>query len=179
MFDELLPLQTMTGRQQFYIDHDWYLKEFGEELPTYKGTVDSDPYPLRWSTPHGRWSIHSTWRDAKFQQRLQRGRTVVYLNPNEAAARGLADNDLVEVFNDHGAVQVHLDVSPRIPEGMALMYHGWERYQNNTGWQAPTVVRINPTQLVGKYGQLTFRLNYWGPTGNQKDTRVDIRKAVV
>jgi complex iron-sulfur molybdoenzyme family reductase subunit alpha len=176
MFEELLPLPTMTGRQQFYIDHDWYLKEFGEELPTYKGTVDSDPEPLRWSTPHGRWSIHSTWRDAKYQQRLQRGRTVCYINPAEATARGLVDNDLVEVFNGHGAVQVHLDISPRIPPGMALMYHGWERYQNNTGWQAPTAVRINPTQLVGKYGQLTFRLNYWGPTGSQKDTRVDIRK---
>ena len=41
MFEELLPLGTMTGRQQFYIDHDWYLKEFGEELPTYKGTMTS------------------------------------------------------------------------------------------------------------------------------------------
>ncbi len=176
MYDELLPLKTMTGRQQFYIDHDWYLNEFGEELPTYKGTVDSDPYPLRWSTPHGRWSIHSTWRDAKFQLRLQRGRTVVYLNPEEAKRRNMEDNELVEVFNDHGAVQVHLNIAPRMPEGMALMYHGWERYQNNTGWQAPTTIRINPTQLAGKYGQLTFRLNYWGPTGNQKDTRVDVRK---
>ncbi|MEA3275463.1 MAG: molybdopterin-dependent oxidoreductase [Pseudomonadota bacterium] len=176
MFDELEPIGTMTGRQQFYIDHDWYLNEFGEELPTYKGTVDADPYPLRWSTPHGRWSIHSTWRDAKFQLRLQRGRTVVYLNPKEAERRGMRDNELVEVFNDHGAVQVHLNIAPRVPEGMALMYHGWERYQSNTGWQAPTHVRINPTQLAGKYGQLTFRLNYWGPTGNQKDTRVDVRK---
>jgi complex iron-sulfur molybdoenzyme family reductase subunit alpha len=138
--------------------------------------VDADPYPLRWSTPHGRWSIHSTWRDAKFQLRLQRGRTVVYLNPEEAAARGMEDNELVEVFNDHGAVQVHLNIAPRIPKGFALMYHGWERYQSNTGWQAPTHVRINPTQLVGKYGQLNFRLNYWGPTGNQKDTRVEVRK---
>lgn len=177
MFEELKPLGTMTGRQQFYIDHDWYLKEFGEELPTYKGTIDVDAEPLRWSTPHGRWSIHSTWRDAKFQQRLQRGRTVVYLNPADAAARGLEDNDLVVVFNSHGSVKVHLDISPRIAPGQALMYHGWERYQNVEGWQAVTNIRINPTQLVGKYGQLTFRLNYWGPTGNQKDTRVDIRKA--
>ena len=176
MFDELKPIGTMAGRQQFYLDQDWYLNEFAEELPTYKGTVDADPYPLRWSTPHGRWSIHSTWRDAKFQLRLQRGRTVVYLNPEEATRRGMEDNELVEVFNDHGAVQVHLNIAPRVPEGMALMYHGWERYQSNTGWQAPTHVRINPTQLVGKYGQLNFRLNYWGPTGNQKDTRVDVRK---
>lgn len=178
MFEELRPLGTMVGRQQFYIDHDWYLKEFGEELPVFKPPVDADPYPLRWSTPHSRWSIHSTWRDAKFQLRLQRGRPVVYLNPAEAAARGLVDNDLVEVFNNYGAVKVHLDISSRIPMGMALMYHGWERYQTDTGWQAVTHVRINPTQLVGKYGQLSFRLNYWGPTGAQKDTRVDVRKAM-
>jgi nitrate reductase alpha subunit len=176
MFEELLPLNTMVGRQQFYIDHDWYLKEFKEELPTYKGTVDADPYPLRWSTPHGRWSIHSTWRDAKFQLRLQRGRTVVYINPEEAATRGIKDNDLVRVYNGHGAVEVHVDISSRVPKGQAVMYHGWERYQHNTGWQAPTGIRINPTQLVGKYGQLAFRLNYWGPTGNQKDTRVEIVK---
>ncbi len=176
MFEELKPLGTQTGRQQFYIDHDWML-DFKEELPVYNGTIDADPHPLRWSTPHGRWSIHSTWRDAKFQLRLQRSRTVVYLNPAEAAKRGLKDNDLVEVFNGHGAVQVHLDISSRIPPGQALMYHGWERYQNNTGWQAVTGIRINPVQLIGKYGQMTFRLNYWGPTGNQKDTLVDIRKA--
>jgi nitrate reductase alpha subunit len=178
MFEENIPLGTMTGRQQFYIDHDWYLYEFGEELPTFKSDaldhVDKG-FPLRWSTPHGRWSIHSTWRDAKFQLRLQRGRTVVYLNPAEATARGLQDNDLVEVYNNNGVVQVHLNISPRIQPGQAVMYHGWERYQNDTGWQAPTIIRINPTQLVGKYGQLTFRLNYWGPTGNQKDTRVDVR----
>lgn len=180
MHDELIPLKTMTGRQQFYLDHDWYLYEFGEELPTFKGDalagVDQG-YSLRWNTPHGRWSIHSTWRDAKFQLRLQRGRTVVYLNPEEAASRGLQDNDLVEVFNDHGAVQMHVNISPRIRPRMALMYHGWERYQNVTGWQAPTIIRINPTQLVGKYGQLTFALNYWGPTGSQRDTRVEIRQA--
>jgi complex iron-sulfur molybdoenzyme family reductase subunit alpha len=182
MFEHLQPLGTQTGRQQFYLDHDWMLKDFKEELPVYKGIINADRdakgklLSLRWSTPHGRWSIHSTWRDAKFQLRLQRGRTVVYLNPAEAAKRGLRDNDLVEVFNGHGAVQVHLDISSRIPPGQALMYHGWERYQNNTGWQAPTGIRINPTQLIGKYGQMTFRLNYWGPTGNQKDTLVEIRK---
>lgn len=177
MVEELKPIPTMVGRQQFYVDHDWYLKEFKEELPTYKGTVDSDAFPLRWSTPHGRWSIHSTWRDAKFQQRLQRARTVVYLNPVDAARRGLKDNDLVVVYNSHGSVRVHLDISRRIRPGQALMYHGWERYQNVEGWQAVTTIRINPTQLVGKYGQLTFRLNYWGPTGNQKDTRVEIVQA--
>ena len=178
MTEHLRPLNTLAGRQQFYVDHDWFL-EMGEQLPMYKPPVDVDAYPLRWITPHGRWSIHSSWRDAKFQLRLQRGRPIVYLSPGEAAKRGLVDNDKVEVFNKNGSFVTHLNISPRMPDGMAQMYHGWERtlFQKG-GWQTPTTIRIKPTQLAGGYGQLKFKLNYWGPTGNQKDTRVEIRKAV-
>lgn len=32
MTEHLRPLTTLTGRQQFYIDQDWFLNEFGEEL---------------------------------------------------------------------------------------------------------------------------------------------------
>ncbi|HEU4383650.1 MAG TPA: molybdopterin-dependent oxidoreductase [Anaeromyxobacteraceae bacterium] len=193
MFEENKPLTTLAGRQQFYIDHDWYVNELDEALPTFKPPVESDKYPLRWITPHGRWSIHSTWRDAKMQLRMQRGRPICYLSPADAAARGLVDNDLVKIFNDHGTNVVHLCISNRIPNGMVQMYHGWERHTmggiflettnnpapgtNHGSWQAPTVVRIKPTQLAAGYGQLTFRLNYWGPTGNQKDTRVQVVKA--
>jgi complex iron-sulfur molybdoenzyme family reductase subunit alpha len=184
MTEHLRRLNTQTGRQQFYHDHKWIL-ELDHQLPTAFPTPsvntvvlnvdDPDRYPLRWNTPHGRWSIHSTWRDAKFQLRLQRGRPIVYLNPVEAAARGLQDNDLVEVFNPHGRVRMHLCISPRVPDRMAIMYHGWERYTLNDGFQSPTTIRIHPVQLIGRYGHISFRLNYWGPTGNQRDTRVEIR----
>lgn len=177
MYEMKRPLDTLTGRQQFYIDHDWYLNEFHEELPVYKPPVDGHKYPLRFITPHGRWSIHSLWRDAKYQLRLQRGYPVVYLSPNDASARGLADNDPVEIYNDSGTIIAHLCISERMPEGLSLMYQGWERYTfKKGGFQSPMTVRIKPTQLAGGYGQLHFKPNYWGPTGNQKDTRVDIRK---
>ncbi|MCU7842782.1 MAG: molybdopterin-dependent oxidoreductase [Candidatus Thiodiazotropha sp. (ex Monitilora ramsayi)] len=176
MTENLRPLTTLVGRQQFYIDQDWFL-DFGEQLPVAKGPINVDDYPLRWLTPHGRWSIHSTWRDAKFQLRLQRGRPVVYLSPPEAAQRGLADNELVEVFNGHGSFEAHLNIAPRLPDNVAMMYHGWEHYFLNNGWQTPVTIRIKPTEIVGGYGQLKFRLNYWGPTGNQRDTRVEIRRA--
>ena len=189
MFARNRPLNTLTGRQQFYIDHDWYLNECKEELPCYKPPVDMNidpatgqPYPLRWVTPHGRWSIHSTWRDAKFQLRMQRGQPIVYLSPNEATKRGLVDNDRIEVFNSHGNFIAHLCISPRMPDGLAQMYHGWEKYlfPGTSSWQSPVTIRINPTQLAGDagHGQLNFKLNYWGPTGSQKDSLVDIRKAL-
>ena len=44
------------------------------------------------------------------------------------------------------------------------------------GWQSPTVIKIKPTQLVGGYGHVNFKLNYWGPTGNNRDVKVDIVK---
>ncbi|MFI5367342.1 MAG: molybdopterin-dependent oxidoreductase, partial [Candidatus Binatia bacterium] len=62
---------TLTGRQQFYIDHPWFL-ECGEALPTYKPppTAGGD-YPLVLSGGHTRWSIHSQWRDQRALLRLQ------------------------------------------------------------------------------------------------------------
>lgn len=53
---------------------------------------------------------------------------MVYLSPKEASDRGLADNDPVEVFNGHGSLVAHLCISPRIPDEMAQMYHGWESH---------------------------------------------------
>jgi nitrate reductase / nitrite oxidoreductase, alpha subunit len=176
MYEGNRPLHTLTGRQQFYIDHEWFV-EAGEELPVYKPPLEVDRYPLRWITPHGRWSIHSTWRDAKYQLRLQRGRPIVYLSPSEAEKRGLQDNERVEIANGHGSLPAYLCVSHRIADGIALMYHGWEKTFLEGAWQSPTTIRIKPTQLAGGYPQLRFRLNYWGPTGNQKDTRVEVRKA--
>jgi len=58
------------------------------------------------------------------------------------------------------------------------MYHGWEKFLGfqEGGWQSLTYIKIKPTQLVGKYGQLHFKLNYWGPTGNNRDIKVNIEK---
>ncbi len=83
------PWPTVTGRQQYYIDHDWFL-ELGEQLPTHKEgpTQTGGDYPMEYNTPHGRWSIHSTWRDDTKLLRLQRGEPVVYLNPEDAQQRG-------------------------------------------------------------------------------------------
>ncbi|HUI26085.1 MAG TPA: molybdopterin-dependent oxidoreductase, partial [Candidatus Kryptonia bacterium] len=77
---------TLTGRQQFYIDHPWFL-ECGEALPVHKPPPQAGgDYPLVLSGGHTRWSIHSTWRDQRPLLRLQRGEPVVYINDRDAAA---------------------------------------------------------------------------------------------
>ncbi len=173
------PWRTFAGRQQFYIDHEWFLA-LDEALPAHKPPVTEDEkkYPLFWNTPHGRWSIHSTWRDNRYLLRLQRGVPLVYLHPDEAGPRGIADGDWVRIHNAVGSTVCLCKVLPGEQPGRLTMYHGWERYLGfgTGGWQSLTYVKIKPTQLAGGYGQLQFRLNYWGPTGNNRDIRVEIEK---
>jgi complex iron-sulfur molybdoenzyme family reductase subunit alpha len=171
------PWRTLTGRQQFYIDHEWFAA-LGEQLPVHKDAVDDAQFPLYWNTPHGRWSIHSTWRDNRYMLRLQRGVPIVYIHPDDATRRGIRDNDWVRIFNDHGQAIVKAKVLPGEKAGRLTMYHGWEKYLGfqQGGWQSLTYIKIKPTQLIGGYGHLNFKLNYWGPTGNNRDIKVDVAR---
>jgi len=176
------PYHTLTGRQQYLIEHAWFV-EAGEELPTYKPPVlaaGEESYPLLYNTPHGRWAIHSTWRNAKQMLRLNRGGPICYMHPADMATRGLADDDWVRMHNNHGQVIVRVKEMKSEKAGRVTMYHSWERYVGVKGQMANfnsvTGIRIKPTQLAGGYGQLHFALNYWGPTGVQRDTRVEVEK---
>jgi complex iron-sulfur molybdoenzyme family reductase subunit alpha len=173
------PWRTLVGRQQFYVDHDWFLK-LGEALPSYQPPVPEDDarYPLYWNTPHGRWSIHSTWRDNRYMLRLQRGVPIVYLHPDDAKARGIQDGDWVRIFNQIGQAVCLCQVLPGEKPGRLTMYHGWEKFLGfaEGGWQSLTYIKIKPTQLIGRYGHVNFKLNYWGPTGNNRDIKVQIEK---
>ncbi|ELZ32549.1 respiratory nitrate reductase alpha subunit apoprotein [Halogeometricum pallidum JCM 14848] len=177
------PWPTVTGRQQYYVDHDWFL-ELGEQLPTHKEgpTKTGGDYPMEYNTPHGRWSIHSTWRDNEKLLRLQRGEPVVYLHPEDAAERGIEDGDAVEVFNDLAEVELQAKLYPSSQRGTARMYFAWERFQFPTDSHFNSLVPMymKPTQLV-QYPEdtgehLYFFPNYWGPTGVNSDVRVDVRK---
>ncbi len=178
------PWPTFTGRQQYYIDHDWFL-DMDEELPTYKKPKeeqDGDKYPLKWITPHPRWSIHSTWRDHSDMLELQRGEPIVWISPEDAEERNIEDEDTVEIYNNLGSIEAKAKLYPSAKKGSVLMYHAWEKYQFPDGkhynWMTPMM--LNPTQLV-RYPEdtgehLHFFPNYWGPTGVDRDTKVEIEK---
>ncbi len=81
--ERLVPWRTLTGRQQLYMDHPWYI-DFGEHFMTYKpkldphktgdivvSPVDDKSLMLNYLTPHGKWHIHSTYGD---NQRMLRCR---------------------------------------------------------------------------------------------------------
>jgi anaerobic selenocysteine-containing dehydrogenase len=173
------PYPTLTGRQQFYVDHAWFL-ELGEELPTHKDPPPAGgPHPFTLTGGHTRWSIHAVWRDHPLLLRLQRGEPVIHLNRAVARERGIADHDLVRVWNDLGSFRARATLSEAIHPRQVHIYHAWEPYQFRGGashqFLAPSPIKV--TQLVGDYGHLHWGFNYYEPNQVDRDTRVDVARA--
>jgi len=170
------PYPTLTGRQQFYVDHPWFL-EVGEELPVHKAPpAAGGSHPFTLTGAHARWSIHAMWRDQDLMLRLQRGEPLVYLNDADARERGIADHDLVRVWNDVGEFVARVKVASGIRPAQAHIHHAWEPYQFRGGRShqslAPSPFKI--TQLVGDYGHLHWGYAHYEPNQVDRDTRVDV-----
>ena len=154
---ELIPWRTLTGRQQFYLDHPWMLA-FGEGLTSYRPPVDLktvdemiDRRPtatrrsaLNFITPHQKWGIHSTYSDNLHMLTLNRGGPVIWLSEDDAKSAGIADNDWVELFNTNGAIAARAVVSQRVNPGMVLMYHAQEKIINTPGAEITGTARRHP-----------------------------------
>jgi nitrate reductase alpha subunit len=172
------PYPTLTGRQQFYVDHPWFL-ELGEELPTYKEPPrPGGDHPFMLTSAHTRWSIHAMWRDQPMMLQLQRGEPAVYLNDADARARGIGDHDWVRVWNDLGSFEARAKPTGTIRPGQIHIFHAWEPFQFRTGVSQQALVPspIKPTQLVADYGQLHWSFSFYEPNAVDRDTRVDVRK---
>jgi nitrate reductase alpha subunit len=172
------PYRTLSGRQQFYIDHPWFI-EVGEQLPTHKDPpAIGGHHPFTLTSSHTRWSIHSIWRDHKLMLRLQRGEPVIFINIEDARQRGIGDHDLVRVSNDIGSFVARAMPTGTIHPKQVHIYHAWEPFQFHTGMSHQSVVPspIKPAQLVGDYGHLKWGVAYYEPNGVDRDTRVNIAK---
>jgi len=173
-----MPWFTLTGRTQFYLDHDWFL-EFGEELPVYvPPPAMGGDHPFRLTCGHARWSIHSFMRDNELMLRLQRGEPIMYMNDEDAAERGIEDHEIVEVFNDVGSFKVHIKTTPLMQRYQLHSYHAWERYMFTGGHSHAAVQasQIKPLGMVGNYGHLKYSVGFYQPTNVDKGARADVRR---
>ncbi len=171
---------TLTGRQQFYIDHPWFI-EGGESLPVWKDSPHAhSKFPLRMYGGHNRWSIHAVWRDVKLLLRLQRGQPACWMNPAEAVTRGIKDGDMARVFNDHGTFECMVKVSAMTAPGEIIVYHAWEPYQFKKwqGNQEPVEAPWKALHLAGGYAQLHWRVYYGGPNHGPRGAPVQVEKIV-
>ncbi|MFO6419133.1 nitrate reductase subunit alpha [Hylemonella sp. W303a] len=196
---ELIPWRTLTGRQQFYLDHPW-ISAFGENLSSYKPPVDlkttvgihgvrsngNTEILLNFITPHQKWGIHSTYSDNLLMLTLNRGGPVIWLSEDDARKAGVVDNDWVELFNINGAIAARAVVSQRVKPGMVMMYHAQEKIINTPGSEitgtrggihnSVTRIVLKPTHMIGGYAQFSYGFNYYGTIGTNRDEFVVVRK---
>jgi len=167
---------TLTGRQQFYLDHPWF-EEADEVLPRWKPLpLPGGNHPILLSGGHTRWSIHAIWRAHPELLRLQRGTPVLFLSDRDARARSIADGARVRVRNDHGAFEIQAKPTPALPPGMALVYHAWEPYQfpGRRGNMEVVSSPYKPLHFAGGYGQLRYRVFLSGPVHVPRGIPVEI-----
>jgi nitrate reductase alpha subunit len=195
--DRLKPWHTLTGRQHFFLDHDW-LTELGEQLPTYRPPLNmhrifgdqssgvGKEVTVRYLTPHSKWSIHSEYQDNLFMLSLSRGGPEIWMSVEDAEQIGVKDNEWIEAYNRNGVVVARAIVSHRMPKGTVFMYHAKDRVvdvprSETSGLRGGihnslTRLMLKPSHLIGGYAQLSFFFNYLGPTGNQRDEVTVIRR---
>jgi len=180
-WEQKTPYPTLTGRQQYYIDHEWFMEE-GEHVPVYKPPVTIKGYPLNMLMGHARHGIHSMWRDDSLLVSLQRGEPDIYVSVEDATERGVEDGDMIRVFNNAGQFIAIAHVSSSMQPGMTFMYHGWDptMFENreNFGAVVSSAGLLKKTSMVSGYGHITYRPLAFEPNAVFGDFTCDFEKHV-
>ncbi|HAT7570803.1 MULTISPECIES: molybdopterin-dependent oxidoreductase [Citrobacter] len=92
-------------------------------LPEYKSEAKST-LPFHLFTPHVQFGIHSQFINLDWMQVFY-PEPFVYMHPISAEKRGIAENDLVKVFNTVGEVELRAKVTANVPEDFLVMYEAW------------------------------------------------------
>ncbi len=83
-------------------------------------------YPLQLITWKGKNRANSTFQLNPWEQAVQPQQ--LWINPIDAAKRGLKKGDTVRIFNDRGITEIGIDITPRIIPGVvALQSAAWWR----------------------------------------------------
>jgi DMSO reductase family type II enzyme molybdopterin subunit len=177
--EQKVPYATTTRRIELYLDHPWFI-EADEHMVRYKQPPDIGGHqPLRLTSGHLRWSIHSNWVVAYEMLKLHRGEPFAFINETAAAQKGIADNDYIRVFNDYGAFIVKAKLSSCTRPDQLVIYHAWEPYQY-PNWMPYDGLLPGPPKglhFAGGYRHYEYTLWNWSPSQSDRQTNIAFEKA--
>ncbi len=173
---------TQDYRVSFYMENPIPINYYGEEIDVVKErlpyfeppaeawpvTVDvfeanplAKKYPLIYMTTHNRYRTHTTTGYNPWLLELQEGPTL-HMSQTDAEARGLAQGDMVKVFNDRGFVVVMLRVDNGMPPGVVNLPHGWQADQFVAGhYQDLTMSETHPFDCNDNYYDCLCEVEKW------------------
>lgn len=97
-----------------------------DHLPNYELQGTDARYPLAMISPPARNFLNSTFVNVQSLRNIE-GRPVLEIHPDDAEARGIANDAVVRVFNDRGSYLCHATVSRRARPGVVNGLGIWWR----------------------------------------------------
>lgn len=125
-----IPFHTPSGRIELFSSTLYDMGEPIPAIPRYvpapEGPEDAlrERYPLQLIGYHTKRRCHSIHDQNDWLEEVDP--PALWIHPADAAARGIGDGMLVEIFNDRGTVRIPARVTERIMQGVtALSQGGW------------------------------------------------------
>ncbi|OGO42946.1 MAG: dehydrogenase [Chloroflexi bacterium RBG_16_60_22] len=140
------PLKTPSGKVEFYSQNlarhfpgdkerppvpHWI--PYGETHQESRLHPRAKKYPLLVVSNHGRWRVHANLDDITWIREIETCKVKgqdgylyepLWMNQQDAAARGIQRGDVVKIYNERGAVLAGAYVTERIMPGVVSIDHG-------------------------------------------------------
>lgn len=152
------PFPTPSGKIEIFSERLFEMNKpevipaIPKYIPSWEGPSDplKKEYPLQLISWHSKKSTHSTLSNSEWLSEAEPH--VLWMNPEDAKARGLSDGDLVLVWNQRGRLTITLKVTVRIMQGVVAMPQGaWYRPDSkgvDRGGCINTLTKYQPTPLA-------------------------------
>lgn len=160
---EAHPLHTRSGKIEMFCDTIAEMKL--EDCPGMPMWLEPAEYlgnakdgQLHVVSPHPWYRLHSQMDQSARLRDLYKvqGREPVRISAEDAAARGIADGDLVEIYNDRGTVIAGAVVSDEIMPGVISIYEGcWPSLDSKGRCNSGLVNFLTSTQKSSGLSQAT------------------------
>lgn len=133
------PLKTESGKIQIFSEkyNDFGYEDFKGhatwfEPAEYLGSKDIAKYPLHMLSPHPTYRVHSQLDNSWLTKLYKiKDREPVRLNPSDAKKYGIANGDIVEIYNSRGKILAGAVVTEDIRQGVIAIEEG--------AWYSPEI----------------------------------------
>jgi anaerobic dimethyl sulfoxide reductase subunit A len=127
-------------------------------IPTWIAQLEPDErYPLKLCTPKSRSRTHSIHGNQPMLARVDRDD--IWLNPEDARARGISDGERVRVFNDRGSTVLPVRVTTRMARGAVSIKEGAWFTPDASGTDSEGCANVLTDDRSAPCGATTYNTN--------------------
>ncbi len=166
---------TPSGRMEFYLEDPQPNSDQGQEvdlererLPRFFPPTEAWPdnplyatYPFVLMSERPRFRVHGQWFNNAYLRELDPYPTVK-INPQDAAAKGINNGDLVECFNDRGIAVATASLNDAIRPGTLVYPKSWQMNQHVAGgWSELSSSSFEPVAVNQSYMDELCDIRLW------------------